>query len=58
MIEIIILYSVICYLISIGILLSEHQNKEDLSIFESIFSPILLPIVLGFILDQKSKDIE
>jgi hypothetical protein len=44
---ILILYCAVCYLISLGVLISESNNSEPLSIFEFIFSPFVLPIAFG-----------
>lgn len=50
-----ILYSIISYLIMVGILLDQHDNFETLSWKDLkwfVFSPIVVPILIGLHINQ------
>lgn len=56
------LYIIICYLVAIGLLIEQRaQDKESVkftsdTFFQFILTPILLPIVLGMMLQEKDKE--
>jgi hypothetical protein len=57
----ILLYVFISYMIMLGMIFDSHSKNSDVPLstwMVWLFSPIVLPIILGMILNEKSKDNE